>query len=73
MQTFEQVDEHVKAHSEVITEAASSPEKGKKLGKIWMVARPILDMVSHFPLLPKKWRGVITVLITAIDEAAVPE
>jgi hypothetical protein len=71
MQTFEQVNDHVEKNTKAINALSIAPaDKGIKLAKVWVIAKPILMMVGAFPLLPKKWRDVINILMVTIDEVS---
>ncbi len=63
MTTHEEVNNHVEANFEAANEAAVQ----NKLPGIWNVARPILSLLSSFPLIPKKWRVILTGLVSTVD------
>lgn len=63
LNTFEGVDLHVDANHE----AAMGAVENKDLPGVWRVARPILNMVANFPLLPAKWRAIVAGLVATVD------
>lgn len=40
----------------------------EKFLRVYAVARPILQLIASFPILPGKWRAVIRVLLQGIDD-----
>jgi hypothetical protein len=63
--TFEQVDAHIEKHYSA--PAMKKAIDKKKLADIYKVARPALVLVSSLPILPKKWKQIITDLISVLD------
>ena len=63
MTTHEEVNEFVEQHYE----AANAAAVQNQLPGIWHVARPILSVLSSFPLIPKKWRVILTGLVSTVD------
>lgn len=60
-QTFESVQHEISKH-DVEAHIASGD-----LVRIYQVARPILLLISTFRLIPKKWREIVTALVTLLD------
>jgi hypothetical protein len=64
--TFEEVNAHVEKHFTAKTSEALAAGSSK-LCDIYVVVRPILVLISQFPLIPQKWRDVVKGLITVLD------
>jgi len=69
--TFEEVNAHVEKHlpgekTQSLTATAND------LCGIYVIVRPILVLISQFPLIPKKWRDIIIILIKALDGICPP-
>lgn len=44
----------------------------EKFKKVYLVARPIVDLIASLPILPGKWRAVIRVFLQGIDDLVAP-
>ncbi|MEM8960075.1 MAG: hypothetical protein AAGD38_01230 [Acidobacteriota bacterium] len=74
--TFEDIDRHIDAleltsvesHS-FTTEAIEANPLGvlKEICKVYRAIQPILDILRNLPLIPEKWRNVIGIFITLMD------
>jgi hypothetical protein len=69
MKNFAEIKEHVDLNFDAAMQAEklSKADKKPRLKKIWVIAEPILKILSTFPLLPNKWKNALKALITVID------
>lgn len=66
------IEEIDSLHDEHIETVNATP-KGEKLKKVWVIAYPILKVLAGSWLVPKKWRGVISILIDEIEHLTTAE
>jgi hypothetical protein len=70
--TFEEVDKHIQAANLSALKPAAAGAAGTAAAipnvcQAFGVIRPILVLISNFPLLPKKWRDALTLFIQVMD------
>jgi hypothetical protein len=66
---FNQVKALVDANYAAFEVAANQQaQQGKpKVRAIWKVARPILQLIVTMPLIPRKWKAIISALLVSLD------
>jgi hypothetical protein len=65
--TFEQVDAHIEKTFKQPKSATKGTVSIEKLKSIYVVVRPVLQLVSNFPFIPTKWKQAISTFITTLD------
>lgn len=70
--TFEEVDKHIQSAdlSVLRTSSAGGATAAAALPDIcgaYAIVRPILELVSNVPILPKKWRDALKGFIQVVD------
>lgn len=61
-----QLEEIEQLHDEHI-ESINAQERGKKIGKVLVIAKPILKILSNSFFIPQKWRNILSILVEEID------
>ena len=66
-QTFESVNAHIEKHFSKLPKAAPKTVSIEKLKAIYVVVRPVLQLLSTFPFIQAKWKSAISTFITTLD------